>query len=591
MSLKKLITSKRFFIIGSFVTFVFIIVIYNLSFAAFSNRQEKEVANIKVAGMSYNFQINGEEKTQITIGSGTTIYNLEITSLNKRDSKYELIYDVCSDVTCTNLINKPNDLKVEYSSRTIDPISGIIGEDSSKQIRIAVTNTGSSTYYLKLGINAGFVYNTLALRNLIASEYNEEDLIIIATIGDTISQTFPTNGNYAATVNCTTNGGSSVATGTATWNGNKWVVNISNLDTSKTTCHVYFKNTPEHWDSSSQGTLLYALKTGNTINNPLTVPGKQASRSDEAIIAQAIDDYGITYYFRGAVQNNYLVFAGMCWRIVRVTGSGAIKLTLFNYNPNSVTNPCDTSQDGSSNAYARHNGAQYGAAFNTSYAYNAYIGYMYGGAGSTSYANEHANNNKSVILQRLETWYNSKLASHGNYLADTIWCNDKSIDTVNVFGTTLGYGSNKTGYSARTRINGNGNPSVNANPSLVCPNDSNGGKLSKFTVDDTTSGNGNLIYKIGLLTADEIAFAGGAYMIGNTSYYLYKNATEAYWWTMTPMMYESGNAYNFYIYVDGIINYGYVAASFALRPAISLVHTTTVTGSGTSSNPYMVTGY
>lgn len=99
MSLKKLITSKRFFIIGSFVTFVFIIVIYNLSFAAFSNRQEKEVANIKVAGMSYNFQINGEEKTQITIGSGTTIYNLEITSLNKRDSKYELIYDVCSDVT------------------------------------------------------------------------------------------------------------------------------------------------------------------------------------------------------------------------------------------------------------------------------------------------------------------------------------------------------------------------------------------------------------------------------------------------------------------------------------------------------------
>ena len=47
-------------------------------------------------------------------------------------------------------------------------------------------------------------------------------------------------------------------------------------------------------------------------------------------------------------------------------------------------------------------------------------------------------------------------------------------------------------------------------PSLICPNDNNRGKLSKFTVSDTTYGNGALknYAKIGLLTDDEIAFAG-----------------------------------------------------------------------------------
>ena len=45
-------------------------------------------------------------------------------------------------------------------------------------------------------------------------------------------------------------------------------------------------------------------------------------------------------------------------------------------------------------------------------------------------------------------------------------------------------------------------------PTFICPDDNNGGKLSKFTVKDTNNGNGNLNYKIGLLTVDEILFAG-----------------------------------------------------------------------------------
>ncbi len=35
---------------------------------------------------------------------------------------------------------------------------------------------------------------------------------------------------------------------------------------------------------------------------------------------------GITYYFRGAVDNNYLEFAGIKWRIIRINGDGSVRL-------------------------------------------------------------------------------------------------------------------------------------------------------------------------------------------------------------------------------------------------------------------------
>ena len=60
------------------------------------------------------------------------------------------------------------------------------------------------------------------------------------------------------------------------------------------------------------------------------------------------------------------------------------------------------------------------------------------------------------------------------------------------------------------RVKGEGGKD-DVEPSLICPNDNNGGKLSKFTVSDTTNGNGNLTYKIGLLTADEVEFVGGMF--------------------------------------------------------------------------------
>ena len=48
----------------------------------------------------------------------------------------------------------------------------------------------------------------------------------------------------------------------------------------------------------------------------------------DSSIGITYDDYGMSYYFRGNVHKNYVNYAGMCFRIVRVQGDGTIKLIL-----------------------------------------------------------------------------------------------------------------------------------------------------------------------------------------------------------------------------------------------------------------------
>ena len=225
---------------------------------------------------------------------------------------------------------------------------------------------------------------------------------------------------------------------------------------------------------------------------------------------------------------------------------------------------------------------------------------MYGQAGASDYASTHANTNKSTILTNLETWYTNNFKKYESVIADTIWCNDKSTFTTytsgSTYGTGLGYGTNQTGYVAYNRIYG-GNPASYASPSLICPNDNNGGKLSKFTVSDTTNGNGNLTYKIGLLTADELAFAGFKDGYNNCSTYLQENTGKNWWWSLSPDFFK-GSAYTWYINSGSLqthtTNSGYLfyfnvgKNNGCIRPSISLKSTTNVTGEGTSENPYKV---
>ena len=65
----------------------------------------------------------------------------------------------------------------------------------------------------------------------------------------------------------------------------------------------------------------------NNVSSPLTKVGSEAATTDEGLIKSS-DDIGISYYFRGNVQNNYVEFANMLWRIVRINGDGTIRLIL-----------------------------------------------------------------------------------------------------------------------------------------------------------------------------------------------------------------------------------------------------------------------
>ncbi len=297
----------------------------------------------------------------------------------------------------------------------------------------------------------------------------------------------------------------------------------------------------------------------------------------EALLASTVDDYGTSYYFRGAVKNNYVEFANKCWRIVRITGDGSVKLVLHNDNTAGVANPCSSANNSTNAAFARYSGTTYTSAFNTNKNDNAYVGFMYGTAGASDYASAHTNTNKSTILTNLETWYNNNLESYESKLADTIWCNDKST----VSGG-LGYGTNSTDYAAYNRLNST------KQPTLKCPNDNNGGKLSKFTVDDTTNGNGNLTYKIGLLTADEIAFAGSIASTYNRSTYLQENTGTKWWWSLSPSGCH-GSAPSVWLVGSGELYVNGVSSNHGVRPVISLISSTTISrGTGTSEEPYVV---
>ena len=320
----------------------------------------------------------------------------------------------------------------------------------------------------------------------------------------------------------------------------------------------------------------------------------------EGELSQTKDDYGTSLYYRGSINNNFVSFAGMCWRIVRITGDGSIKLTLYNYNPNSVSNPCIIGEDGIDRAFARYDNTTNGQAgksvFHTSGTNNSYVGFMFGQYNGSTYEACHANTNNSTILTNLKTWYDAKFSSAQKaLLADVIWCNDKSLSSSsynpdNWTDATIntGVAAIKTNYAAKERLY----PVSNAVPTLICPsastNDANYLKITKFTSADTVNGNGALNgYKIGLLTADEVVFAGSTYHQFASSSYLYSNAVTS-WWLLTPE-----NAYNSianpFNVGDGMyLSSSTVGTASGLRPSVALNSTVEVTGSGTQADPYVV---
>ena len=368
------------------------------------------------------------------------------------------------------------------------------------------------------------------------------------------------------------------------------------------------------WDMPNSGTLLAGIKSNrpNAVA-PLTTPGVQLSTADEAVLASTEDDYGTSYYYRGAVEDNYVLFANMCWRIVRIDGRSNIKLVLFNVNPNNVSNPCEESQNGAGMAFARgydttSNGLEGKTTFNST-AKNANVGFMYGDTvedntgmtNTAAYDQEHENKYASKILTALNKWYPKFLGSEADtdytsYLADVVWCADKSLATksssFNSSYTNLGYGSDKTYYGAPDRLR----VTTTSTPSLICPDASGTDKdLSRFTTTGSSEGNKKLTYPIGLLTADEVTFAGARMAYSNKSFYLYANTNEGLptgsysWWLLSPYAFNGSKSMVSMVLVHGILDGHAVNVVYGLRPAIAIKPTITISsGDGNRNTPFVI---
>ena len=352
-------------------------------------------------------------------------------------------------------------------------------------------------------------------------------------------------------------------------------------------CELTF-NAVERTEIATSGTNLYNL-IKNSADTTTVIDYKVrsgVSGTNGIYTTTATEGNVPVYYYRGNADkvNNNIIFNNMCWKIIRTTEIGGIKLI---YNGTPTDGKCEN-QTGDATQIGK-------SKFNEKQDDNAYVGYMYGTVGSSTYEATHANTNESTIKKYIDNWYNQNFDETAtSKLEDTVFCNDRTTKAydANTIGEAsmssygaLGYGANKTFYGTAHRASYYSN---NPNPSLVCPNDND-----KFTVD-SKNGNGALTYPVGLITLDEVALAGFNTYYSNTSNYqdttnyLY---TNGYYWTFSPvMMYAAGYATAGSVYGAGYVSYNGVSIAYGVRPVISLKSGTVVepTGSGTATNPYVV---
>ena len=340
-----------------------------------------------------------------------------------------------------------------------------------------------------------------------------------------------------------------------TWNAETGELEVSNV-VIDTTCKVYFKTPTVKILNNNVLVDSLGKCPNSTSDGSITNVSKEEKGS---YICKAKDAYGDSYYYRGDVTNNYVKFADKYWRIVRINGDGTVRIIYDGTSAHANGEASDDRQIGTS-------------AFNSNYKDNAYAGYMYGAAGASTYATTHANTNDSTIKMYIDNWYKANILGTDNeqYIADNIFCNDRSF---NAYNTGTGVGTSSTEYRW---YNGPwDSSSKNTNMKLICPQ-----KNDTFTVNDTTNGNGALAYPIGLLNADELVLA-------SSGRYSYLHIGTTYW-LMSP---EFSNSYYTRMRtfdLNGYLSYEQVKEVYGVRPVLNLKASALNAGTGTADDPYRI---
>lgn len=263
-------TTRYLVVLSVLVLFVLAL---NTTYSAFTSNNTNNFANVKIADLSFNIKVNGTAGQILTAtANNDKEHVITLTNLNNFGVRYEITYKVCSTSDCSSFISLPKGLKVKYSDTTAAPVNGILKANASKTITLVTENSTSTTYYIKIFVNAGYENNSLALTNQINESTNDEDIKIVTTIDGTTTNTPPTNENYTVTTSCNDTG----TTLTFTWNGSKWVGTVSGLNKSGVICTAafvfddasfpkYTYNGSLHYTDEGSGNWHVKFTTGGTL--------------------------------------------------------------------------------------------------------------------------------------------------------------------------------------------------------------------------------------------------------------------------------------------------------------------------------------
>ena len=269
------------------------------------------------------------------------------------------------------------------------------------------------------------------------------------------------------------------------------------------------------------------------------------------------------YYFAGDAKNNWVKFGGFYWRIIRTNHDGSIKLLYAGTSPDTTSGYIGTSS------------------FNSTDKDPMYVGYKYGTTGSLE--NNRLNTNDSTIKTYIDNWYKNNLTAYTKYLSnDAVYCNDRELASGSTYSISSSFN-----YASYGRLYTNKTPTYN------CTN-----------IKDAFSGSNSeakLTYPIGLMTADEIAYAGGKEFTSLPSpyaWYYLNSAGESitgstYWWSLSPFGWSGSYSTVWVVFVSSNPGYlSYIRAndtSYGVRPAISLKTCIKYsTGNGAPETPYEI---
>ncbi len=291
--------------------------------------------------------------------------------------------------------------------------------------------------------------------------------------------------------------------------------------------------------------LLYEKVLADNVINSAT-PDYSSTDTSTGALYKATDNLGDSYYFRGNVTNNYVLFAGFYWRIVRINGNNSVRLIY-------------------QGTTADANGTISSGAYNSSSStrYHSNVRYFY--------------NSGPLIRTTIDSWYSSNLSSVNDYMdTDAGYCND--------YSTSSGSYGDSTSTSDAT-FSGSGRLS-SSSPSLSCSS------TYYITPSTSSSGTKQLSYPIATITMDEVMMAGGS-SSNNTNYYMY---TGTAYHTMTPYSFNYtsflwSKTYTpsvIYADTDGKLTNTDTNVSYGYRPVINLAsYIYWEKGNGTAENPYI----